>query len=572
MKRIIVIFAIALLLRTAFISNYPTGFTPDEASFGYDAYSLIKTGADQWGRKFPLVLESFGDYKAPLYSYLATLSVAVFGLTSFAVRLPNALFGSIAVVFFYLLIKQIFVYEKEKGNAWFKEKSETKSAFIATIGALLFTISPWHIAMSRGAFEANLTTFFIPLSLFLFFKYLNSKKAIFAYLSAAGFGLNLFTYHSAKVVTVIILVALVALFFKDLVKEKNTLLKSTFVFCIFLILTAYTFLQGAGARLTDVSVYKLSLNQASSERIRAYSNGLPDAIARGFHNKYQTFFKTAASNYLSYLSPQFLFVRGAGERTYGMNDDRGVLYWFELPLLLFFVRFLIKQKISKSVTLFAVWFLVSPIPASLAIGPGFAANRAVVMLPSIYFLLAIGAYDLFNVNIKFPKLAFAGKSLVGIYAAVSFVFFISFIENYFYVTPSKIAKDMLYGNLEAMEFVSKFNDRNIVVSRKLSEPHIYAAFASKVDPNDYQEATKDWDYKEQGLGWVDQMGEYNLGNYTFENIHYQEWIGKNVILVGRPDEFPENIVPLKKFSTPSGEDLIYVVDTASSYYAKETQD
>src|SRR3989339_1172095 len=103
------ILGLAFLLRIIALDSYPVGFTPDEASFGYDAYSLLKTGKDQWGNSFPLVLKSFGDYKAPVYAYLTMPSVAIFGLTKFAVRLPNALLGSLAVYVVYLLINKLFV-------------------------------------------------------------------------------------------------------------------------------------------------------------------------------------------------------------------------------------------------------------------------------------------------------------------------------------------------------------------------------------------------------------------------------------------------------------------------------
>ena len=425
--------------------------------------------------------------------------------------------------------------------------------------------------MSRGAFEANLTTFFIPLSLYLFFKYLNLKRPVFLYLSTVAFGLNLFTYHSAKLVSVLVMAPLVVLFFKDLMRDKKTAVTSALIFFVFMFLTFSTFLQGAGSRLADVSIYKLSLNQASVERIRAYNNGLPDVVARGFHNKYQTFVKTAASNYLSYLSPQFLFVRGAGEKTYGMSDDRGVLYWFELPLMLYFVYWLFKHRLGKSVAVVLLWFLVSPIPASLAIAPGFAANRAVVMLPSIYLFLAIGAYEMSKFRISLSSFKLNQQYFVLLYIVLSGIFVVSFLENYFFVAPSKIAKDMLSGNLESLKYVSGY-DGQIVVSRRLSEPHIYVAFANKTDPKDYQVNVESWDYKERGLGWVDQMGEYRLGNYLFKNIHYEEWKGKDVILIGKPEEFPESIIPIKKFATPGGEDLIYIVDTGSSYYAKESKD
>ena len=99
---------VGLVARIVGLTTHPTGFTPDEASFGYDAYSLLKTGKDQWGKSWPLVFESFGDYKSPLYTYLTVPFVFIFSLTKFAVRLPNALLGSGAVLVVYFLAKKLF--------------------------------------------------------------------------------------------------------------------------------------------------------------------------------------------------------------------------------------------------------------------------------------------------------------------------------------------------------------------------------------------------------------------------------------------------------------------------------
>src|SRR3990167_9571166 len=109
MNRLLLVLIIffAFLLRIFAIDVIPVGFTPDEASFGYDAYSILHTGKDQWGHTFPLVLESFGDFKPPLYAYLTMPSVAFFGLNKFAVRLPNALLGTAAVYITYLLVNEL---------------------------------------------------------------------------------------------------------------------------------------------------------------------------------------------------------------------------------------------------------------------------------------------------------------------------------------------------------------------------------------------------------------------------------------------------------------------------------
>jgi 4-amino-4-deoxy-L-arabinose transferase-like glycosyltransferase len=105
---VFLIFFIGFVLRIVGLSSLPSGFTPDEASFGYDAYSILHTGRDQWGKLLPLTLESFGDNKLPLYSYLTIPSIALFGLTEFAVRLPNAVLGSIAILATYVFVYQFF--------------------------------------------------------------------------------------------------------------------------------------------------------------------------------------------------------------------------------------------------------------------------------------------------------------------------------------------------------------------------------------------------------------------------------------------------------------------------------
>ena len=93
-----VFFISALALRFYKFGEIPVGFNRDEASIGYTAYSLLKTGKDEYGKSFPLSFKSFGDWKLPLYPYLVTPFIKIFGLSEFAVRLPSALFGVLTVI------------------------------------------------------------------------------------------------------------------------------------------------------------------------------------------------------------------------------------------------------------------------------------------------------------------------------------------------------------------------------------------------------------------------------------------------------------------------------------------
>src|SRR5581483_6691207 len=95
---------ILVILLGAFLRLYQLGSVPsslewDEVSYGYNAYSLIHTGSDEYGGSHPLIFRAFGEYKQPVYMYLSALSIGSFGLNSFAVRLPSAIFGILTIYF-----------------------------------------------------------------------------------------------------------------------------------------------------------------------------------------------------------------------------------------------------------------------------------------------------------------------------------------------------------------------------------------------------------------------------------------------------------------------------------------
>ena len=558
MKRLLfAVLFVALMLRVVDLNKFPYGFTPDEASFGYDAYSILKTGKDQWGKNLPLVLQSFGDYKSPLYAYISIPFVAIFGLSKFSIRLPNALVGVGAVYITYLLVYQI------AKNNYLKFDKNIKAEHLALAASFLLAISPWHVMISRGAFEANLTTLLLPLALYFFFKALKNPR-YFIY-SALAVGLDVFSYHAAKLVVPLLFLFLFIIFRKEIVKGFGIYHKlGIFVLAVFIGLFLISLRGGSSTRVLDVSIFKTSLAEASSERIKAISEGMNPFTARLIYNKYGAGIRHFFSNYITYFSPQFYFSQGPAESTYGMIPGRGVLYWFELPFIILGLFYLLKNISNKYALSIIIWYLLSPVAAALSLGPGYAANRASVSLPSIQIISALGLIILLNFvsNFKYKKICylFGGTAV--------FIFFFYFVFDYFFISPQKTAEGMLYGNYEAAEYVSDYYSKDeIIMSRKLSEPHIYVAFVNKWDPENYQQNTKNWDYKKLGLGWVDQIPRYTLGNYVFENILQENYMDKNVILVGKPDEFLKDTSFNKLILYPNNNKAVAIVDTFSQRYA-----
>src|SRR3990172_11807128 len=72
------------------LDKIPPGFYIDEALPGYNAYSLLLTGKDEFGKSFPMFFRFYGSYNPPLFTYLVIPWVASLGLNIFAVRAPAA--------------------------------------------------------------------------------------------------------------------------------------------------------------------------------------------------------------------------------------------------------------------------------------------------------------------------------------------------------------------------------------------------------------------------------------------------------------------------------------------------
>src|SRR3989339_950991 len=104
---IIAIVVLALALRFYKLGQIPPSLDWDEVSLGYNAKSLLQTGRDEFGHSWPLSIQSFNDYKPPVYTYLLIPVLKVFGNTDFAVRFPSALAGTLTVLVTYFLAKEL---------------------------------------------------------------------------------------------------------------------------------------------------------------------------------------------------------------------------------------------------------------------------------------------------------------------------------------------------------------------------------------------------------------------------------------------------------------------------------
>ena len=71
---------------------------------------IMLSGKDEWGQKFPLFLQSFGDYKPALLSYIQIPFVWLLGLNISSVRLPVAILGVVSILSWFFIEKGLNLF------------------------------------------------------------------------------------------------------------------------------------------------------------------------------------------------------------------------------------------------------------------------------------------------------------------------------------------------------------------------------------------------------------------------------------------------------------------------------
>lgn len=535
---------IGIALRFYQLGNNPPSLDWDEASMGYNAYSILKTGADEYSNKLPLSIRSFDDYKPALYTYLIIPAIWSFGLNEFSVRLPAAMIGSLSIIVFYFLLKQIF-------TNW--EKS--KQAFIALLGSFFLAISPWHLQFSRAAFEGQIGFFFLISGLLFFFKSLRNGK--FFYVSMILFLLCLYSYHSFRLLIPLLIFSFLIIFWKKILNFKKHAIVSLIILFVLSLPIWTSFVKttaGTGARLSMVTVFSdPSIIDQSIERIN-FDRKNNDVIGTIFHNRRIVYFLAITKGYLDHFNPDFLFIHGDG----GVQHhavDMGMLYLWDLPFILIGIYYLFK-KIDRRIFVLIILFLLSPLPASITTGTPHPV-RGINMILGFYIFCSVGLMFVFEKIIFLKKKII--KSILFLVIAISLVFNVCYYLHQYYVhTPIEYGYFWQYGYKEALNFAKNNESKvdGIVMTYEYDQPYIYYLFYNKIDPIWYQ---SNWNYN--GNGAVDRFKRI-IGKYTFRNVNYLEDArNKNKLLIGTPKEIPDNAKIIKTINFPDGREAFRIVKT-----------
>ncbi|MCA9415557.1 MAG: glycosyltransferase family 39 protein [Candidatus Omnitrophica bacterium] len=431
---------LAAVLRFVFLADNPPGLFRDEADKGYTTYSLIKTGKDLGGHKWPLQIQSFGAYTSPFYHWLSIPSIRILGLNVFSTRLIAAIAGVLAC------------------GAWASEK-------LGLLSALILAVSPWHLLFSRWANQGILMTLFIPLALWATWRALeiseDKRLKSLAWILLAGmfWGISWNTYAPARL--------FVPLFMASIFLIQIAFSPRRFSDGIRLVLAGLTSVAVASPFILDILFHW----EETQTRLKFLTGGEPLTWG-GF-----------LLNYLKHWDPGYLFLYGDENLRHHVPGE-GQLNVFEVVFGLIGIFGLFKTTGLWRGWLLA-WLLLSPVPAAITNEGLPHALRTLMIVPGFSLLAGVGvALAAHWLTQKSSVLSFAAIAilLVAQTVFVGYLFFQKFPND------EKAAYAWETGLVEALKWteVSRGPTELCTLTGVLEYPEAYLQFVLKPDPGSIQ--------------------------------------------------------------------------------------
>ncbi len=500
MKKLIILISILILgsfLYLYKIGEVPSGLGLDEAPNGVNAYSILQTGKDEFGKSFPISFRFSSSYSPPLYTYLSVPVIWLLGLNIASVRIISVISGIISIVVLFLLLKNLNIIQNK---------------LIIYLGALLYTISPWVIMYSRSGYEGMLS--FLIYSLGALFIWEGFKKPIYLTFGTIILSLSMYASHTNKFLAPLFLICLI-LVFKHILLNKNS--------------RRYLFWGLIGAFLFQLPNLSLVLTQSFfvksnlfySENILSQYQGIKNIIPSFIGIPY-LFIREFLSQYFTYFSLRSLFLDPDPFPGRSIPDLSVFYPWMFIPFLVgMFIVW--KKRAQASYKYLLILTLTAPIPASLTKDP-FWTYRAIPLLAPLIIIITIGIEKISKLlSIKF---LFFLCCLVVIHSLLLLV------QGYFLFLPIEREDAWQYGyqNL-AKEVIMRSNDHFVIDNTRSPLTYLQLAFFMKLPPQILQNAANE-KIKQDYYNDIIINSDYSFENIAVRSIAWKTDVYKNQILVG----------------------------------------
>ena len=458
-----------LFTRLYKISEIPASVYWDEASIGYNAYSISQTLKDEWGEFLPIHFRAFGEFKLPVYIYAVVPFVKLFGLSAFSVRLPSVLFSLGVVILTYVLARKLY-----------------GSKTIGFFSSFFVSISPWFFIFSRTGYEATAGLFFYLLAVYFFMQY--QKSSWYILFSVIGFILSAYSYNSFRVIAPLSILVLVINWISAGVypmlrhgvgmTKKRRIIWPLLLSAVILVLSI-------------IPIYRLYKFDSGGVRLQAVG-------ATG---------TAVIKNYFSHFSPDFLILKG-DKNLRSQQSGFGQLYLPELILAVLGLLYIICRKPTTACLLPLLLLLLGPVPAAVTKESPHAL-RSISMVPFIAIIVAQGAVHL-------GQLFKNRKYLINFTIVIIFlIFFVNYFQNFLNLFPVESAKDWQYEyKVINKDYGDKFDKYSrIFISDRYAQPYIFTLFYLKYDPDKFRKEAVRNSIDQWGFSTVKEFGKFEFGKF-----------------------------------------------------------
>lgn len=539
---ITLIIILASVIRLLNLDTHIAAAYGDEVAIAYNAYSILKTGRDEFSEFMPLQFKSWGDQKNPVYVYTLSLIQIIFGINAFSVRLPSAISGIFAVLLTYLITKQLLARTSDNQNSTLTES-------VALLAALLLAVNPWHLHISRGGYEANMALTFGLAALYFLLRHDAIKSTTQRFftlpmtLALIVASLGLYTYYTTKMFLPLFFILfwlwlLISNALYPQIKQSYYLkqgLLSLIILALASLPFAYLAVFSSGqARFTSINIFA---NPEVASRVieeRGYWQG-PEWLERLVINKPVMWARDFTHYLFDNLGSLYWYIFGDNTLRYTIGNH-GVFYTIEAPFFLLGLCFLFQR--NKKLTLFlVVWLLFAVIPTAL-VGKSYSL-RSLALLPVPMIITAYGVVHSYlylkNILQRFPYASATTMFHRSTWVFIAFIFVLmtgNFLARYAYAYPTygyywydgaiKDALDYAQSQQSEIDYV--------VVSDQFGKTELYYAFYKKLDPSHYQIASQ------QKISFAEKE-LVQLDNYYFGTVDINKLPtdGKTYLVIAPPN-------------------------------------
>ena len=503
------IVAVAAFVRMVNLGTNPPAISWDEASIGYNAYTISTTGRDEHGTFLPLdTFAAFGDYKPPVPVYLTVPFVALLGLNETTVRLPSALSGVLTVLVLYLLVLELF-------------RTAKHAQALGLVAAGVLTITPWHIMLSRAAFEANIALLFLVTGIWFVLK--ARESPVFFYVCWLPFVLGIYTFNSTRYAGPLIAGALMVIVYKSAMAAKKQVLAGLVIACIVLVpILPHLVSKQARLRFEEVSIFT-DLRTVLMSNTRRHIDNF-SWFSSALHNRRVGYAREYFIHFFDNLEPRFLFIKGDGNPKFSIQDT-GQLLLVSAPFIVY--GWLTVFRDYPVIAMFLLWWLLASIAPTAVARETPHALRIENGLP-VYMIVTAYGIVMSVVALRKSRIR---SVLFTVYCLLFIGNFAYFWHNFMSHYPKEYSGEWQYGYKQAITLAKAHKNEydTIVLTESIGRPYIYALFYEQYPLKRFEE-TRDASFDAAGFYNV-----YGFGAYRFTKEGVGAYTGKTLYILPPKD-------------------------------------